>query len=90
MVALDKRIRGTVQNGDLYRLVSPWASDLTANQYVGPGGKQAVLFAFRHSQQYNTPVPTIRLRGLNPRALYHIESIDNKLGEKQARAQRRL
>ncbi|MGB7760693.1 MAG: alpha-galactosidase [Bryobacteraceae bacterium] len=84
MVALDKRIRGTVQSGDLYRLFSPRAGDLTANQYVGPGGSQAVLFAFRHSQQYNTPVPTIRLRGLDPRATYRIESMDGKLGEKQA------
>jgi alpha-galactosidase len=83
MVALDKRIRATVQNGDLYRLFSPRAGDLTANQYVGPGGRQAVLFAFRHSQEYNTPAPTIRLRGLDPRAMYRIESIDNKLVEKQ-------
>ncbi|HEY1217420.1 MAG: alpha-galactosidase [Bryobacteraceae bacterium] len=83
MVALDKRIRATVQNGDLYRLFSPRAGDLTANQYVGPGGRQSVLFAFRHSQQYNTPVPTIRLRGLDPRATYRIESMDGKLAEKQ-------
>jgi len=83
MVALDKRIRATVQNGDLYRLFSPRAGDLTANQYVGPGGRQAVLFAFRHSQEYNTPAPTIRLRGHDPRAVYRIESIDNKLVEKQ-------
>jgi alpha-galactosidase len=84
MVALDKRIRGAVQNGDLYRLFSPRSGDLTANQYVGPGGQQAVLFAFRHSQQYNTDVPTIRLRGLDPRAMYRVESIDGKLAEKQA------
>jgi alpha-galactosidase len=83
MVALDKRIRASVQNGDLYRLFSPRSGDLTANQYVGPGGRQSVLFAFRHSQQYNTPVPTIRLRGLDPRAMYRIESIDGKLTEKQ-------
>jgi alpha-galactosidase len=83
MVALDKRIRATVQNGDLYRLFSPRAGDLTANQYVGPGGKQAVLFAFRHSQQYSLSVPTVRLRGLDPRAMYRIESIDGKLAEKQ-------
>jgi alpha-galactosidase len=83
MVALDKRIRATVQNGDLYRLFSPRTGDLTANQYVGPGGRQAVLFAFRHSQQYNTPVATVRLRGLDPRAMYRIESIDGKLVEKQ-------
>jgi alpha-galactosidase len=83
LVAFDKRIRATVQNGDLYRLFSPRAGDLTANQYVGPGGKQSVLFAFRHSQQYHTAVPAIRLRGLDPRALYRIESIDGKLAEKQ-------
>jgi hypothetical protein len=29
-----------------------------------------VLFAFRHSQQYNTAAPTIRLRGLDERAIY--------------------
>ncbi len=83
MVALDKRIRGTVQNGELYRLASPRSGDLTANQYVGPGGRQTVLFAFRQSQQYNTPVSTVRLRGLDPRAMYRIESIDGKLAEKQ-------
>src|ERR1017187_9708322 len=82
MVALPICIRATVQNGDLYRLFSPRAGDLTANQYVGPGGRQAVLFAFRHSQQYNTPAATIRLRGLDPRATYRIESIDNKLVDK--------
>ena len=83
MVALSKRIRATVQNGDVYRLFSPRSGDLAANQYVGPEGKQSVLFAFRHSQQYNTPVPTIRLRGLDPRAMYRVESIDGKLAEKQ-------
>jgi len=83
MVALDKRIRATVQNGDLYRLFSPRTGDLTANQYVGPGGKQSVLFAFRHSQEYNTPPPTICLRGLDPRATYRVESIDHTLVEKQ-------
>ena len=83
MVALDKRIRATVQTGDLYRLFSPRSGDLAANQYVGPGGRQSVLFVFRHSQQYNLPVPTIRLRGLDPRAIYRIESVDGKLAEKQ-------
>ena len=83
MVALDTRIRATVQTGDLYRLFSPRSGDLAANQYVGPGGRQSVLFVFRHSQQYNLPVPTIRLRGLDPRAIYRIESVDGKLAEKQ-------
>jgi alpha-galactosidase len=83
MIALYKRIRSTVQTGNLYRLSSPRTADVTANEYVSADGKQAVLFAFRHSQQYNTPAPTIHLRGLDDRAVYHLESVDGKLIEKQ-------
>jgi alpha-galactosidase len=81
MIALYKRIRGTVQMGELYRLLSPSSNDVTANQYVSADGKQAVLFAFRHAQQYNTAAPTIQLRGLDEKAIYRLESIDNKLTE---------
>ncbi|HEV2448529.1 MAG TPA: GH36 C-terminal domain-containing protein, partial [Candidatus Sulfopaludibacter sp.] len=83
MVALYKRIRATVQLGDLYRLFSPRSGDLTANQYVAADGQQAVLFAFRHSQQYNTAAPAIALRGLDAKALYRVESIDNKLADRR-------
>ena len=41
------------------------------------------MFAFRHSQQYNTQAPTIYLRGLEEKATYRIEALDNKLVEKQ-------
>jgi alpha-galactosidase len=74
-IAAYKRIRNTVQTGDLYRLLSPRTSDVTANEYVSADGKQAVLFAFRHSQQYNLPAPAIILKGLDPRATYRLESI---------------
>ena len=60
MIALYKQIRGTVQDGNLYRLLSPREGDLTANQYVSQDGKQAVLFAFLHSQQYREKAPAIR------------------------------
>jgi alpha-galactosidase len=79
MIAVYKRIRPTVQTGDLYRLLSPRTSDVTANEYVSADGKQAVLFAFRHSQQYNLAAPTLYLRGLDERATYRVESIDGKL-----------
>ena len=84
MVTLDKRIRNTVQNGDLYRLLSPRTNDVTANQYVAKDGKDAVLFAFRHAQQYKTGVAPIRLEGLDPRATYRLESIDRALLEKNS------
>ena len=45
--------------------------------------KQAVLFAFRHSQEYNTPAPVIYLQGLDPRGLYSVQSPDGKLMDKQ-------
>jgi alpha-galactosidase len=83
MIALDKKIRDTVQFGELYRILSPRTSDTTANEYVSPQTGEAVLFAFRHSQEYNTPPPVIYLQGLNPRSLYRLESIDHKLVDKQ-------
>jgi alpha-galactosidase len=83
MIALYKRIRPTVQTGDLYRIFSPRTSDLTANQYVASDGKLSVIFAFRHTQQYNTAVPTIRLRGLDEKATYKVEATDSKLVERQ-------
>jgi alpha-galactosidase len=83
LIALYKRIRPTVQAGNLYRLLSPRTSDVTANEYVASDGNQAVLFAFRHAQQYNLPVPAIHLQGLDPHARYRLSSIDDKLLDKQ-------
>ncbi|HEY2760440.1 MAG TPA: GH36 C-terminal domain-containing protein, partial [Pirellulales bacterium] len=78
MVALDKRIRTTVQFGNLYRLLSPRLSDTTANEYISKDGREGVLFAFRHSQEYNTPPPALLLEGLDARAVYQLESLDGK------------
>jgi alpha-galactosidase len=81
MVALYKRIRETVQMGNLYRLLSPRTNDTTANEYVSKDAKEAVVFAFRHSQQYNTEPPTIHLQGLDPKAVYGMELWDGKVLE---------
>jgi len=67
-----------VQFGKLYRLLSPRLSDTTANEYVSTDGREAVLFAFRHSQEYNTPPPALLLEGLDARAVYRLESLDGK------------
>lgn len=82
MIAYYKKIRATVQEGKLYRLLSPRTSDTVASQYVSQDGKQSVLFAFRHSQQYNTPPPAIRLAGLDPAAVYQVQV----LGESDTKA----
>ena len=59
----------------------PTARYVTANEYVSSDGKQAVLFAFRHSQEYETAAPTLGLRDLDERAVYRVESVDGKLVE---------
>jgi alpha-galactosidase len=83
MIEYYKTIRRTLQEGDLYRLASLREGNLAAAEYVAPDGKQAVLFAFLHSQQFLQQAPTIYLRGLDERALYRLTPIDDRLAEKQ-------
>jgi len=82
MVAEYKSIRATVQQGNLYRLHSPRESDLTAVEYVARDGKQAVLFAFRHSQQLRRPAPALCFKGLEENGVYRLHKIDDQVLEK--------
>jgi alpha-galactosidase len=83
LVAYYKSVRAAVQMGNLYRLLSPRRGGVTANEYVSADGRQAVLFAFRHSQQLLRPAPTLYLEGLDDRAMYRIRPLDDKLAESQ-------
>jgi len=83
MIRTYKSIRETVQQGDLYRLFSPREGELTANEYLSADKRQAVLFAFLHSQQYLRPAPTVYLRGLDAQATYQVKFLDDKQAEKQ-------
>jgi alpha-galactosidase len=78
MIALYKRIRGTVQMGDLYRLLSPYEGEVTAAQYVARDGKQAVVIALLRSQMYGKVFPPVRLEGLDDKATYAVEDQDGK------------
>jgi alpha-galactosidase len=82
IVGYDKEIRATVQQGSLYRLFSPREGEFTANQYVAADGRQSVLFAFLHSQQFLRPAPIVYLRGLDEHAVYRLKSIDGQLVDK--------
>lgn len=66
-VALYKEIRPLVQQGDLYRLRPP-RGGLSAVQYVR--GDESVVLTWLQTQQYGTPPPELRLRGLDPTASY--------------------
>ncbi len=76
LVAEYKKIRATVQLGNLYRLVSPRnGSPRSATLSVAQDRKQAVLFAFLHSSSIRTAQPVIQLRGLDANAVYTLRTI---------------
>jgi alpha-galactosidase len=76
LIAEYKRIRLTVQQGNLYRLVSPrGGSARSATLSVAQDGNQAVLFAFLHAGGMRDPEPRIQLRGLDPGKMYAVRSI---------------
>jgi len=66
-VTLYKEIRPVVQRGDLYRLRPP-EGGLSAVQYVH--GDETVVLAWLQAQHYGEPLAPVRLRGLDPGALY--------------------
>lgn len=90
MVGAYKRIRQTVQQGDLYRLIRPdAASGRTASFYVSPDKRQAVLFAFLHSSTKLGRLAAIQVVGLDPQKQYRVKSVDaqsDAVGETQSGA----
>ena len=82
MIAYYKEVRQTVQNGRLYRLASPSKQEFSAVEYVSESGLQAVVYAYQRSQHFGRLLPSLRLRGLEEKALYRIRRIDTKLIDK--------
>src|ERR1700722_18366159 len=82
LVAGYKGIRMTVQQGLLYRLISPrYGSEYSATQSVSSDGRQAVMFAFLHSSSMLNPYPRIHLQGLDPQGRYRLRVLAGKPGE---------
>ena len=79
MIAGYKGVRSTIQRGRLYRLASPRSADgLASTQYVSEDGRQAVVFATLHSQQYGRTQPALLLQGLDPQAIYQVADVDRR------------
>lgn len=78
-VELYKKIRHTVQFGDLYRLRTPWdqaspaeSCDYVAWNLVSKDKKQAVLTVVWKFPEANPEVQLIKLQGLDPKAKYRL------------------
>jgi len=78
-IAAYKEIRETVQYGKQYRLSSVRESSLHAVEYVSQDNSEVVVFAFRQGYQYAAEMPYLKLCGLDPDALYQMESQDSTL-----------
>ncbi|MEF2965302.1 alpha-galactosidase [Paenibacillus sp. M1] len=69
-----KEIRGLVQQGDMYRLLSPFEGNETAWMFVSPDRDEALLFYFKVLAEPNAPLRNVKLEGLNPNKDYRLES----------------
>ena len=76
-IAEYKTIRPVVQQGDLYRLISPYEGDknFTSLMYVNEAKEKAVVFTYRHLIWRETQMPIIRLQGLKADATYRIREV---------------
>lgn len=76
-VALYKEIRGLVQQGDLYRLKSPFKGNETAWMFVSEDKTEALVFYFRVLAEPNPAHKRLRLKGLNAEYDYQLEGKDD-------------
>jgi alpha-galactosidase len=70
-------LRQTVQQGDLYRLESPYEGPRACLEYVSPDKSKAVLFVYQLNDSDARPV---RLRGLDPRRRYAVREVNRLPG----------
>jgi alpha-galactosidase len=81
-ILLYKKIRPLIQQGTLYRLVSPFKTNREALQYVSPDSTSAVLMAYNMavylsgSQLKGRESDVLRLKGLKLKARYRVERAD--------------
>lgn len=74
-IELQKRIAPLVYEGDMYRLWSPFKSDSAAWMFVSRDQKQAIVIAVNIRRTVGRLFPRLKLRGLNPDTVYHVEEL---------------
>ncbi len=84
-IAWYKKIRGTVQFGDLYRLESPWNAVASAEsarysawEHVSKDKKQAVVSIVWLYAEANPEYALVHLQGLEPDAVYRFTTLKSE------------
>ena len=77
-----KEIRPVVQQGDLYRILSPYDSHGLASEiFVTEDKSEAVFFVYKFRQYANSPAwPCFRFDGLDPDAQYVLTELNRTSG----------
>lgn len=81
-VAQYREINGIVQQGDLYRLKSPFEGNETAWMFVSENKQEAIVFYFRVLAQPNSIRRRVYLEGLDPSLNYKlvpVEGVENRV-----------
>ena len=69
-VANYKRLKGTILDGDLYRLVSPYDTNHSSVMYVDKAKSKSVLFAYDIHPRFGEKTFPVKLQGLDPNKKY--------------------
>ncbi|HEY9046850.1 MAG TPA: alpha-galactosidase [Ohtaekwangia sp.] len=69
-------IKHIIQNGDLYRLLSPYESKRVAMMYTLPDQKEALVFSYLLKKEIYGDDQTLYLKGLDPKKLYTLKEIN--------------
>ncbi len=80
-----KRIRPVIQQGDLYRLISPYETNYAALMYVSANRRRAILFAYCHTFMKAYAQPWIKLQGLDVDRKYILTEINLEDGWQHAK-----
>ncbi len=72
-----KEIRPIVQQGDLYRLISPYDQQQVASlMYVSPQKEKAVFYWWKTEQFCNQHLPRVKMEGLSANKNYKIKELN--------------
>lgn len=73
-----KKIRPVVQQGDLYRLRSPYDNKgMSSLMYVSPDKKEAVFYWFKLDGDMMARFPRVRMAGLDPDRQYKVTELNS-------------
>lgn len=75
-VATYKKIRPVIQQGNQYRLISPYGkTGFASEMYIDDSKSEAVFFAYKFEQYVNINRPRFHFAGLDPQATYRLNEL---------------